>query len=111
MYEEEPGGELSLRMPQRLVSGDDNEQRTYTLYFHGMNDSCQRIVWDAATCCGTLHSQHDEPVTSFSRSPFLFFSSRVACLVVLPIGPFMCLQVNFLSSLSPSTCVEAQQNA
>ena len=44
-----------------------------------------------------------------SCSPFLFFSSRVACLVVLPIGPFMCLQENFLSSLSPSTCVE--QNA
>ena len=58
-----------------------------TLYFYGMRDSCQRIVWDAATCCGTLHSQHDEPMTSFSRSPFLFFSSCVACLVVLPIGP------------------------
>ena len=60
---------------------------TYTLYFYGMRDSCQRIVWDVATCCGTLHSQHDEPMTSFSRSPVLFFSSRVACLVVLPIGP------------------------
>ena len=77
-----------------------------TLYFYGMNDSCHRIAWDAATCCGTFHSQHDEPRTFFSRSPFLFFLSRVACLVVLPIGPFMCLQVNYLSSLSPSTCVE-----
>ena len=86
-YEDERGGELSLRVPQRLGSGDDNEQRTYTLYFNSMNDSCQRIVWDVATCCGTLHSQHDEPMTSFSRSPFLFFSSRLACLVVLPIGP------------------------
>ena len=45
-------------------------------------------------------------ISFFTRSPFVFFSSRVTCLVVLPIGPFMCLQVNYLSSLSPSTCVE-----
>ena len=32
-YEEEPGGELSLRMPERLGSGDDNEQRTYNSVF------------------------------------------------------------------------------
>ena len=79
-----------------------------TLYFYGMNDSCHRIAWDVATCCGTLHSQHDEPMTSFCLAPHFFSSRRaLACLVVLPIGPFMCLPI-FLS-LSPSTCVE--QNA
>ena len=67
-YEEEPCGELSLRLPERLVSGDDNEQRTCTLYFYGMKDSCHRIAWDAATCCGTLDSQHDEPTFFFSSS-------------------------------------------
>ena len=41
----------------------------------------QRIVWDAATCGGTLHYQHYEPTSFFFRS-FYFFSSRVPCLVV-----------------------------
>ena len=68
-YEEEPCGELSLRLPERLVSGDDNEQRTCTLYFYGMKDSCHRIAWDAATCCGTLDSQHDEPTFFFLLHP------------------------------------------
>jgi len=31
----------------------------------------QRIVWDAATCGGTLNYQHDEPTSFFSSSLFL----------------------------------------
>ena len=58
-YEDEPGGELSLCLPERLGSGEDNEQRTYTLSLNSMNDSCKRIVWDAATCHGTLKYKHD----------------------------------------------------
>ena len=79
-----------------------------TLYFYGMNDSCHRIAWDAATCCGTFHSQHDEPRT-------FFLSLSISFLLVargLPCGvayrPLHVLAKRF-SSLSPSTCVE--QNA
>ena len=41
------------------------------------------IVWNAATCGGTLIYKHDE-LTSFffSLFPFLFFLSRMPCLVV-----------------------------
>jgi len=53
-YEDEPGGKPSLRLPLRLGRGDDNEQRNLYSVFYGMNDLCQRIVWDVATCCGTL---------------------------------------------------------
>ena len=35
-----------------------------------------------------------------SRSSFLFFLSRVPCLEVLPIGPFICLPRVFLSFVS-----------
>ena len=42
----------------------------------------QRIVWDAATCGGTLHYQHDEPTSFFFFRSFYFFSSRMPCLVV-----------------------------
>ena len=34
-----------------------------------IQDSCQRIVWDAATCCGTLNYKHDEPTSFFFFIP------------------------------------------
>ena len=66
------------------------------------------MVWDAATCCGTLNYKLDEP-TSF------FFALSISFLLVpiaLPCGVVACLPVHvlskeiYLSSLSPSTCVE-----
>ena len=80
-YEEGPGVKLSLRLPERLGSGDDNEQRTYTLYFYGMNDSshriaCRNLLWHSPFPTWWTHDFF------LSRSPFLFFSSRVG----LPCG-------------------------
>ena len=60
-------------------------------------DSCQRIVWDVATCGGTLVYKHDEPTSFFfffALSPFLFFSSRVLhCRK--PVRLFACQQGNY----------------
>ena len=81
-YEEEPGVKLSLRLPERLGSGDDNEQWTYTLYLYGIIISAkesfgmpQPAVALSITNMMNLHY-------FFAFSPFLFFSSRLPCLVV-----------------------------
>ena len=74
----------------------------------------RRIVRDAATCGGTLIYKHDE-TTSFPPSlfPFLFFLLVALALACdKPVGPSPCAkQRNYFSSLSPSSCVGAQQNA
>ena len=90
-YEEGPGVKLSLRLPERLGSGDDNEQRTYTRYL-------SVIIIPAKESFGMPQPAVALSITNmmnlhyfFAFSPFLFFLSSVPCLVVLPIGPFMCL--------------------
>ena len=103
-YEEEPGGELSLRMPERLGSGDDNEQRTYTLYLYGIIISAKESFGmpqpAVALSITNMMNQH----YLFAFPPFLFFLSRVPCLVVLPIGPFMCLPRGTFIFVSVDLC-------
>ena len=73
------------------------------------------MVWDAATCCGNLNYKLDEPTSFFFFSLFQFFSFLRACLALWKACRLvpMCLPCArkeiYLSSLSPSTCVE--QNA
>ena len=68
------------------------------LFFQNF-ERLQNTVWDAATCSGTLNNQHDEPTSFFffSLSPFLFFSSRMSCLVVsLPAWSCACKCVSII---------------
>ena len=59
-----------------------------------IQDSCQRIVWDAATRGGILNYKHDEPTSFFCflSISFLLVSHALPCRK--PVGLVMCLQVS-----------------
>ena len=72
----------------------------------------QRTVWDAATCCGNLNYKLDEPTFFFFALSISFLLVALALACDKPVGPSPCAkQRNYFSSLSPSSCVGAQQNA
>ena len=67
-----------------MVSGDQ-QLLAYVepLFLQDIDSPIQRIVWDAATCGGSLNYKHDEPTSFFSSLfSFHFFSSRRACLAL-----------------------------
>ena len=103
-YEEQPGVKLCLRLPERLGSGDDNEQRTYTLYLYGIIISAKESFGmpqpAVALSITNMMNQH----YLFAFPLFLFFLSRVPCHVVLPIGPFMCLPKGIFIFVSVDLC-------
>ena len=74
----------SIGLPRIRILGRERSLRLRrSSFWRLIQDSCQRIVWDAATCGGTLNYKHDEPTSFFfSLFPFLFLSSHLPCLVL-----------------------------